>query len=446
MTYKLENTIDNYFDEDFWLDLIEDTYNLDVKEYIESYCTNIKKALKLIPVGSKINPNDRKFWEKIYQYKKIDYTKPITYTYFKDVILSTHTLINLMHLQIDLHQSMKTIEKSFEYPLSEFFTIDAKEIFKELIATRIDLYLNQCTVEDALIEINEQIGIKAPWSNIKNLYREYWLWLWLLISFADNCFDSLYKIKLESINYRTKLIHNLMGGCCEVETIEIEDKKQQYNSKTDKDNAEWEKCRKMFNAVSNEYRLVKFITNSAYHNFSTEKIIRNMGNLNLDEELYNLLSNAISDLFPIQENWFILFKNYIFDNYPRMYQLLFCQHDFNSTDDIYTFLDNITQRQAGLEVVRFSLEITQDKSDKTILNTLSDMEYWIKKNQSKCCPMKNATTITDKVIDKYTIIQNLIQQSSLAFSFYLKNPTQEGFKDVNESLKVLKKAIKIIPN
>ena len=31
MTYKLDDTIDNYFDKNFWLDLIEDTYNLDVK-------------------------------------------------------------------------------------------------------------------------------------------------------------------------------------------------------------------------------------------------------------------------------------------------------------------------------------------------------------------------------------------------------------------------------
>lgn len=446
MTYKLDDTIDNYFDKNFWLDLIEDTYNLDVEEYINSYCKNIKKALKLIPVGSKINSNDENFWKKVYQYKKIDYTKPITYKYFKEVMLSTHTLINLIHLQIDLHQNMRTIEESFEYPLSEFFTIDAKAIFKELIVTRIDLYLDQCTVEDTLIEINGLVGIKAPWANIKNLYREYWFWLWLLTSFANNCFDSLYKIKLESLNYRAKLIHNLMGDCCEVETIEIEDKKQQYNSKTDKEHAEWGKCRKMYNAVSDEYRVVKFITNSAYYKFSTEKIIRNMGNLNLDEKLYNLLSNAISCLFPIQENWFNIFKNYIFDNCPRMYQLLFCQHDFNSVDEIYTFLDNTTQRQAGLEIVRFSLEITQGKSDKTILNTLSDMEYWIKKNQSKCCPMQNALTITDKIVDKYTQVQNLIQQSSLAFTFYLNNPTQEGFEDINKNLKALKKLLKIIPN
>ncbi len=129
-----------------------------------------------------------------------------------------------------------------------------------------------------------------------------------------------------------------------------------------------------------------------------------------------------------------------------MYQLLFCQHDFNSVDEIYTFLDNTTQRQAGLEIVRFSLEITQGKSDKTILNTLSDMEYWIKKNQSKCCPMQNALTITDKIVDKYTQVQNLIQQSSLAFTFYLNNPTQEGFEDINKNLKALKKLLKIIPN
>lgn len=446
MTYKLTDAICNYIDEDFWFNLIEDTYNLDVKEYINSYCKNIQKTLKLIPVGLKTNYKDKQFWEKVYQYKTIDYSKPITYKYFKEVLLSTHTLINFIHLQVDLHQSLKTIKETFEYPLNQYFTVDVKGMFKELIATRIVLYTSDGTIDDVFAMINEEVGIEVPWTNVKNLYKEYWFWLWLLISLADTCFDSLYKIKLESLNYRSKLIKNFVEDCYEAETLEIEDKKQQYNTKSDKENAEWEKCRKMYHALSDEYRLVKFIVNSVYHKFSKEKIVRNMGNLNLDEKLYALLSNAVSYLFPVRENWFNLFKNYVFDSCPRVYQLLFRQHDFDSIDEIYAFFENTTQRQAGLEVIKFSLKITQNKSDKTILNILSDMEYCIKKNKSKYCPIKEMNMINDRIIDKYTIMQNLVQQSYQDFTQYLQTPTANHFNILNKKINALQELIKKIPN
>ena len=333
MGYNLEKPIYDYMDDSFWVDFIEDTINLNVSEYIDSYIKNVKKVINIIQKQDCSHLSFEQFWTKIYQYKKIDYSKPITYKYFKETILSTHTLINLMHLQIDLYQSLSTIEKAFDFPLNQYFQVDIKKIFTDLIFYRIDIDGGDIIIEDAFAMINEKVGIKNPWGKNISLYKDYWFWLWILVVISDTCFDSLYHIKLESLNYNSKFINNMKYQ--DFEVLDLEVQKQQYNANTTKEDSEWEQCRKVYHEASNQYRLVKLLVNSAYNNYSLDKIFNNIENMSLDEQCCPLFQKAVKNLFPINEKWFNHFKNYLFDNCFWMYQLLFRQNNFNSIKQIY---------------------------------------------------------------------------------------------------------------
>lgn len=440
MGYNLEKPIYDYMDDSFWVDFIEDTINLNVDEYINSYIKNVKKVINIIQKQDCKHLSFEQFWTKIYQYKKIDYSKPITYKYFKETILSTHTLINLMHLQIDLYQSLSTIEKAFDFPLNQYFKVDVKKIFTDLILYRIDIDGGDATVEDAFVMINEKVGIKNPWGKNISLYKDYWFWLWILLVVSDACFDSLYQIKLESLNYNSKFINNMEYQ--DFEVLDLEEQKQQYNANTTKENSEWEQCRKVYHEASNQYRLVKLLVNSAYNNYTLDKILNNIENMSLDEQCCPLFQKAVKNLFPINEKWLNHFKNYLFDNCFWMYQLLFRQNNFNSIKQIYEYISNTKQKEAVIAILRFSFDIVQDKSNKTIVNNISEMECLISQNKAKGCPLKSINGTNEKIIDEYTIIKKMIEKTSWTFTLYLQTPNESNLLQLTQNLKALKK----IPN
>ena len=82
-------SVEDVLDENFWVDFTDDICEMNIIEYVKPVIKQVYNILNLY----KKNPDYKNFkedyWKKIYNYKEIDYNKPISYKTFKEVVAST---------------------------------------------------------------------------------------------------------------------------------------------------------------------------------------------------------------------------------------------------------------------------------------------------------------------------------------------------------------------
>ena len=433
-----------YIDDNFWIDFINDTCNLDITIYLDAFYKNIRKALKYINPKTKTRDIDSKTWNKIFLHKNIDYSCPITYKYFKEVICQTYTLANFMHLHIDLYNSIQEIQTTCKYPIDSIIRFDLEYLLQYIILLRIDINAQNATFSDIFELIENTENIQNSWLNKKEYSYDYWLWLWIFIELSNNCFDTLYNIKNEFIKYYKEFITQLEG----IDFDNVEDerkphtKQKAHNAYSIQENTNWLRCRNIYNACKSQYTIVKLLTESIIKNLSQQKIKKAAQKFNFDEHDLTSLNNAIENLFPIEENidFFVKYKNYLEDNFIAMYQILFDIKHFQNFNEIYLFLKNISKQECCLLFIKHTFPHTKNKSDKTILNIISNVEYNIKHNKTDiynpCNQFDNIDDFANKNI--YQVCQILIEKITNKFFVYLKTPNDDSLKDIRNYLSILK--------
>ncbi len=436
-------------DDNFWIDFIEDTCNLDITIYLDALYKNIKKAIKYRKPETKTRDIDSKTWDKIFLHKNIDYSKPITYKYFKEIICQTYTLSNLMHMHMDLYNSIFLIQETFKYPMAPIITCDTKELLKSLISQKNCIYCEEVTIQEIYEMIDTIPNIKNSWITKPNLSYDYWFWLWIFNEISDSCFKSLYDIKNESIKFRCKFIEAFEEITLDDETNKEKNFKEKvpHNKYSPEDMMTWFKSRNIYNACKWQYTIVKLITNSIINKDSIEKIKKKSQNINFDEHDFEYLNKSIESLFQSQSDniSFEKYKNHIEDNFPAIYIILFKINNFKSIKEVNDFLSKTPKQKCCLLFVRDTFEIAKDKSDKTILNIISDMEYNIKhkpkiiQNLYNNLKNKNDNDNTFENKNFIEVSQQIIVKLINQFMSYLQNPNPETLDLITSLLQIIKR-------
>ncbi len=447
--FNKNDVIENYIDDNFWIDFIEDTCNLDITIYLDALYKNIKKALKYINPEIKTRDIDSKTWDKIYLHKKIDYSQPITYKYFKDVICQTYTLANFMHLHMDLYNSISIIEEIFQFPMAPIITCDTKKLLTNLISQKSYLPYDETEINDIYEMIDLQHELKNSWVTKPELSYDYWFWLMIFDEINNCCFKSLYDIKNESNKFRCKFIEAFE----EISFEDINEEKQKtekipHNKYSPEDLMNWFKCRNIYNACKWQYTILKLITNSIHHNDSIETIKKKSQNINFDEQDIKSLNKSIESLLSLQSNniSFEKYKNHVEDNFTSMYIILFKINNFKSIEEVNDYFKKTSKQKCCLSFVRNTFEFLNNKSDKTILNMISDMEYNIKhkpeviNNLYKTLENKNNNDDRFKNKTIVEISQEIIVNLITQFMSYLQNPNTETLDVITSLLQVIKRA------
>ena len=387
-----EKCINDYIDDNFWIDFIEDTCNIDAMKDLKVVLKSFKKSVEYRDEKVKVRDISEDTLKKIYNYTEINYDKPITYKYFKKIVLETPSLINIFHIQLDLLESVKGIELAFSFPMSEFSNFDAKGFLTTLISERIDDDACMGTKEDIFNWVNETPNYLNGWALKPELGYNYWLWLWVLISLMEFCSDTIYKVKKASFQFRKDFDIAYIGECCipEEEETEKEEKiidknapRKAHNAYSNIDKENWFKVRNVYNSCNDGYRLLSFLVRCKKKNLDYEQTIKALGNLDLDTEDYDLFMSAINNLSKINDDnkWFIEFRNYMEDRWCFVHQRIFERLKINNKDDLFKYFEKVSSRESSLNIVRDCFDLLKDKSDKTILNKISDIAYQIKNDK-----------------------------------------------------------------
>ena len=387
-----EKCINDYIDDNFWIDFIEDTCNIDAMKDLKVVLKSFKKSVEYRDEKVKVRDISEDTLKKIYNYTEINYDKPITYKYFKKIVLETPSLINIFHIQLDLFESVKGIELAFSFPMSEFSNFDAKGFLTNLISERIDDDACMGRKEDIFDWINESPVYLNGWALKPELGYNYWLWLWVLISLMEFCSDTIYKVKKASFQFRKDFDIAYIGECCipEEEDTDKEEKiidknapRKAHNAYSNIDKENWFKVRNVYNSCNDGYRLLSFLVRCKKKNLDYEQTIKALGNLDLDTEDYDLFMSAINNLSKINDDnkWFIEFRNYMEDRWCFVHQRIFERLKINNKDDLFKYFEKVSSRESSLNIVRDCFDLLKDKSDKTILNKISDIAYQIKNDK-----------------------------------------------------------------
>ena len=329
-----DKCINDYIDDNFWIDFIEDTCNINAINDLKRLSKSFKKSVEYRDEKVKVRDISEDTLNKIYNYKEINYDKPITYKYFKKVVLETPSLINIFHIQLDLFESVKGIELAFSFPMSEFSNFDAKEFLTTLIAERIDNDACMGTKEDIFNWIKESPAYLNGWALKPELGYNYWLWLWVLISLMELCSDTIYKVKKASFQFRKDFDIAYIGECCipEEEKIKKEEKitnknipRKAHNAYSILEKEIWFKARNVYNTCNDGYRLLSFLVRCRKKTYNYEQTIKALENLDLDTDDYQLFVSAINELATIKDDnkWFIEFRNYMEDRWYFIHQRIF---------------------------------------------------------------------------------------------------------------------------
>lgn len=384
-----DKCINDYIDDNFWIDFIEDTCNINAINDLKILSKSFKKSVEYRDEKVKVRDISEDTLNKIYNYKEINYDKPITYKYFKKVVLETPSLINIFHIQLDLFESVKGIELAFSFPMSEFSNFDAKEFLTTLIAERIDNDACMGTKEDIFNWIKESPAYLNGWALKPELGYNYWLWLWVLISLMELCSDTIYKVKKASFQFRKDFDIAYIGECCipEEEKIKKEEKitdknipRKAHNAYSILEKEIWFKARNVYNTCNDGYRLLSFLVRCRKKTYNYEQTIKALGNLDLDTDDYQLFVSAINELATIKDDnkWFIEFRNYMEDRWYFIHQRIFERIKVKNKEELFNYFETVSSKVTSLNIIRDCFELLREKADKTILNKISDIEYQIK--------------------------------------------------------------------
>lgn len=415
----------DFFDENFASDFIDDILNFNVKESITPVLEKIKSIIEnYYPIQTKPRNLKRDDWKKIYNHELINYGNPISYEYFKRVVLNTPSLIPFLVMMIDLHYKLSEVNEHSRKFFGNYMKLDAKSLLCDIWGLKIEACAESETANEIMCAIASEPMFFDWWFYQPSFALNYWFWIWLTYTFSMNSqssIDEIFQTNQENIR---KL--NLDFG---LSPRPIEDDKQDtirtpHNAYTKEDQEDWLICRNIYNQAMEEYRLISFIIKSKKNNYQRSTILSKIENLSLDTNNYDKFLESVEILFNnTEDNWYEKFLEYFDDNCNMVFHMLYEINQIQDFEEMYKYIDKVSRREFAISLVKSECNITNGKSNKTIVNRISEIEYSLKKNK-----MKENTF--DEKIEKFEKLSYLEKFSYLLadtlskFSSYIHHSTE----------------------
>ena len=427
-----ENLYDSYvldfFDENFASDFIDDILNFDVKESITAVLEKIKIIIEnYYPIRTKPRNLKRNDWKKIYNHELINYEKPISYQYFKQVVVNTPSLIPFLAMVVDLHHKLNVVDEQSRKFFGNYMKLDTKNLLSDIWGLKIEVCAESETANEIMCAIASDSRFFDWWFYQPSFALNYWFWIWVTYTFSMNSqtsIDEIFQTNQENIE---KL--NLDFG---LSPRPIKNDKQSttrtpHNAYTKEEQEDWLICRNMYNQAMEEYRLISFIIKCKKNNYQQSSILSKIGDLSLDENDYTKYLKSIELLFNnIDDNWYEKFLDYCDENCHMVFHMLYEINQIQEFEDMYKYIDKVSRREFAISFVKAKCKITNGKSNKTIINRISEIEYSLKKNHMK----ENSF---EEKIEKFENLSSLEKFSYLLtdilsqFSSYIHHSTEISY-------------------
>ena len=449
-----KDILDKYFDENFFVDMVEDFCNMDIKEELNDYIQKlIVSIFNIMNYESNFNKMDENSFKKIYNCQKIDYANPIKYSYFKEISKSTIPLLKLNLLIAELSIYSQIIKDTYNIPISFFVNFNVQEFILYTLGNQISDVLSYGTKKETLNFLKDKLEYNNMFKNVESSINDYWFWI--------NMYDMLKETCLRPLKNMVNLSQMYAW-----ETFKITENKQCiYNSDEElkKENKNLPKQEKLSNrtahnaytreelliiyqakitykSIINMYKLSRFLIKTITQRINYIKALDNIQKLPLDEEL-SLFRFGLEELYTCNfncttckyrkgneclniNNFNLIDKLKAFANkhMKLVYNHLF--KDQKSIVEIQKKIESISKQEIGLTIIKEIYPFFEDKTNKTITNIFSlknviedEEEYY--QNFKKVYYEKQ-----HKQAGEPPII-NALNTIGDSFELYLQEPTQE---------------------
>lgn len=454
--------IEDIIDEDFLYDFYMDACDFNVEECIEEYIKNIRKILTYIKNKPETEHYTQKDWKKIYNYSLIDYSKPITYKYFKEILLKTPSLSNLLYAIIDISNNIKSIENLAQETILPI-NIDINKIFGLNYSLKIEGDLEYCCNFSVLKLIELFPMLSAPWVKYKKLSRNYWFWLWMLLMLNANYFKMIYELKNLTKDYIEKC--ELAFWNKRLFGLEDKYKKKQENKPINDDkeqsNQAWLRYRNIYNDAISFYQFLKFFSTQFQNKFCYEYAEWNYGRLILkNDENHKFYISTLDNLFECNKDCeicnhknknycnkinfddiFDKFKMLLKENFLSIYETLEEKNILINIETLCDYIDSTSKQEYALNHLKEKLYELKNISNKTILNKISNIEYELKHNKFKGVDFeKHLQEI--KRLEKYEQINYFLKETTQSFNMVLTVNNSCAYNMLIENLEKLESLTK----
>lgn len=461
-------SVEDVLDENFWVDFTDDICEMNIIEYVKPVIKQVYNILNLY----KKNPDYKNFkedyWKKIYNYKEIDYNKPISYKTFKEVVASTPAFLNILYMHIDIAHSLKEIDQSINSSILPM-AVDIKNLFACYFIFKIQYECSWALNVGTIKLLKDFPDLANGWAQCKSLADNYWLWIWLNLSLSVNCFESIYQIKLLSKDFIKNCEKEFWDGRLNDENLTQEENdkkdliknKKAHNAYDEWDNESWFKCRNIYNSSVNQYQLIKFLTTQLVEKSSYEIVMKDLGRIGMkNEDYYTNYEEIINQIYSSnqdcskcvnkkgkacnkleQVNTFDILNDIIKEKFELVYNKYFSNLKENSLQEVLKLVNNDSKQVFALYNVKKLFPFLEGKSDKTIRNKISDIEYQLKHNKFEGVNMDEHL---NKVAELELIeqIKYHIQNLSNSLNMFLHQANECSFKNLIFNLVNLEELIK----
>lgn len=405
----LEDILDIFFDFNFFKDLMNDLYTTNFYDFIKPYLKRITSLLFSIK-DEEIKKLTLEETKTLYNCKNINYDKPITFQYFKEVMLNTLPLAKLALLYAELLVYMGDIKEAFQAPLIFYANFDIKKFLLHYLNLYFSDTLNYGTKSEILAFIKDEPSLYKIWGKCKESIYDYWFWILMY-----QTFDYFLKNQLKNISKASKVFswETFKAGenkpCLyqedeeqlkEIENIKSQNRsknKTAHNAYSSKEYLTIYNGKKAYKTIQNMYKFAKFITKCIYKNVNYKSAYTNMEKLALDSEyqafvtglnfIYSCNHNCSSCQYRKNSLCTNTNTNNMLDNFKEfankhltiIYNKLFEEN--KDIMDIYNFLEKTSKQDFALTILKSIYPFFENKTNKTILNIFSNFNEITDENE-----------------------------------------------------------------
>ncbi len=450
---KPEDILDKYFDDNFFTELIDDLCNTKPRDFLIPYLKKITKLLFSLS-DEDIKRLTKKDYEKLYNYRTINYEKPITYKFFKTVLLDTLPLLKPTLLFGELLIYTNEIKEAFQIPVSLYATFDTKEFLGHYLALYFSDTLDYGTKHELLAFFRDNPQYYKLWGKSPELLNNYWFWIFMYDSLEIFFKDQLKNISnaakifawesfkagenkanlyFEDEEYKKELEKNRNTQLAQIKSV--------HNAYSSEEYIIIYQAKKAYKTIQNMYKFAKFITKSLSQSLNYKVAKNNLEKLALDEE-YNMFLHSFNLMYDCdhncseceymnaqhctninQEESFNKFKDFADNCLTIIYNTLFSQT--STLEKIYQNLEKTSKQEFALSIIRNIYPFFENKTNKTITNIFSNFD---KINNEEEYFKTYKTAFYDKdaeITQKTEILVRALNTIPDSIEMFFKNPSQE---------------------
>lgn len=448
-----EDIIDKYVDNNFFHNMLDDICNMDIMGFLNPYLKSLIYFIFTNDEKSIIKKNESEI-AKIYNCTHINYDKPITYKYFKNVALTTIPLNRIVFLIAELALYAQEIKEIYEKPpLCLYAEFDTKKFIMLTINAPFSDALDYGTKSETLDFFMDNPQFYNMFGKAKQSLPDYWYWLFIYYYFDEFCRIGLKNMSEISKMYAWESFKASENKPCLYKEDEIALKALQatrksnlkertaHNAYTKEEKLVIYKAKQAYKTVTNMYKFMKLVSNILNEKLNYKSAMNKLEKLALDKE-YNMFIYGLGYLYncshnctecqhrkgkiclnmPKEEILFDKLKEFSKKYLTVIYNITFKNN--NSFKKISSYFNSISKQDFALMVIKDIYPFFADKSNKTIINIFS-MEDNIANEEEYFKRYKEAFFEKRVINNETEILIRSLHTISDALELYLKSPTQD---------------------